>query len=157
MAQPTTIKKYHVTLTDEQRSSLRELLSAGQAPARMLTRARILLKADESAEGPGWSDEAIRRALDVSLSTVVRVRERFVEAGLEPALERRKPQRVYQHRVDGECEAHLIALACSTPPDGRDRWTLRLLADKLAEDESLDGLSYETVRRVLKKTNLSLG
>jgi transposase len=157
MAQPTSKKKYHVILTDEQRNSLRELLSAGNAPVRKLTHARILLKADESAEGPAWSDDAIRQALDIGLSTVLRVRERFVAAGLEATLERRKPQRVYQHRVDGECEAHLIALACSTPPDGRDRWTLRLLADKLAEGEALDSLSYETVRRVLKKTNLSLG
>ncbi len=157
MAQPTPIKKYRVILTDQQRKSLRELLSAGTACARTLTHARILLKADESAAGPAWSDEAIRQALDVGLSTVVRVRERFGQAGLEAALERRKPHRTYSHRIDGECEAHLIALACSTPPDGRDRWTLRLLADKLAASESLDSLSYETVRRVLKKMNLSLG
>lgn len=157
MDQPTPKKKYHVILTDVQRSELRDLLSAGKAPARLLTHARILLKADEGAEGPACSDEAIRQALDVGLSTVTRVRQRFGEAGLAAALERRKPQRVYHHRVDGEAEAHLIALACSTPPEGRDRWTLRLLADKLAESESLDGLSYETVRRVLKKTNLSLG
>jgi|BarGraNGADG00212_2_1021979.scaffolds.fasta_scaffold50364_2 transposase len=157
MDQPTTIKKYHVTLTDDERSQLRDLLSAGKTAARTLTHARILLKADENGEAPALSDEAIRQALDVGLSTVARVRERFVEAGLEAALERRAPRREYQHLVDGECEAHLVALACSAPPEGRRRWTLRLLADKLVEREYIDGISHETVRQVLKKTNLSLG
>jgi transposase len=155
--QPTTIKKYHVTLTDGECSMLRDLLSAGKAPARTLTHARILLKADESDGGSAWSDEAIRKALDVGLSTVARVRERFVEEGLEAALERRKPRRDYSHLVDGECEAHLVALACSAPPVGHQRWTLRLLADKMIEREYIDCLSHETVRQVLKKTNLSLG
>jgi transposase len=155
--QPTTIKKYHVTLTDDERSMLRDLLSAGKAAARTLTHARILLKADESRDGPAWSDEAIRKAFDVGLSTVARVRERFVEAGLEAALERHKPRRDYGHLVDGECEAHLVALACSAPPAGHQRWTLRLLADKLVEREYIDSISHETVRQVLKKTNSSLG
>jgi transposase len=155
--QPTTIKKYHVTLADGERSMLRDLLSAGKAPARTLTHARILLKADESDSGPAWSDEAIRKALDVGLSTVARVRERFVEEGLEAALERRKPRRDYSHLVDGECEAHLVALACSAPPVGHKRWTLRLLADKMIEREYIDCISHETVRQVLKKTNLSPG
>jgi transposase len=155
--QPTSVKKYHVTLTDEERSKLRNLLSAGKGPARMLTHARILLKADESGESPAWSDEAIRKALDVGLSTVIRVRQRFVEEGLEAALERHKPRRDYSHLVDGECEAHLVALACSAPPVGHKRWTLRLLADKLVESEYIDSISHETVRQVLKKTNLSLG
>ena len=157
MDQPTTIKKYHVTLTDDERSMLRDLLSAGKAPARALTHARILLKADESGDSPAWSDEAIRKALDVGLSTVTRVRERFVEEGLEAALERHKPRRDYSHLVDGECEAHLVALACSAPPVGHKRWTLRLLADKMVEREYIDSVSHETVRQVLKKTNLSLG
>jgi transposase len=155
--QPTTIKKYHVTLADGERSMLRDLLSAGKAPARTLTHARILLKADESDSGPAWSDEAIRKALDVGLSTVARVRERFVEEGLEAALERHKPRRDYSHLVDGECEAHLVALACSAPPVGHKRWTLRLLADKMIEREYIDCISHETVRQVLKKTNLSPG
>jgi transposase len=116
-----------------------------------------LLKADESGDSPAWSDEAIRQALDVGLSTVMRVRQRFVEEGLEPALERRKPRRDYSHLVDGECEAHLVALTCSVPPVGHKRWTLRLLADKLVELERIDSISHETVRQVLKKTNLSLG
>jgi transposase len=151
------IKKYHVTLADNERSLLRDLLSAGKAPARTLTHARILLKADESDGGPAWSDEAIRKALDVGLSTVARVRERFVEEGLEAALERHKPRRDYSHLVDGECEAHLVALACSAPPVGHKRWTLRLLADKMVECAYIDGISHETVRQVLKKTNLSPG
>jgi len=151
------IKKYHVTLADNERSLLRDLLSAGKAPARTLTHARILLKADESDGGPAWSDEAIRKALDVGLSTVARVRERFVEEGLEAALERHKPRRDYSHLVDGECEAHLVALACSAPPAGHKRWTLRLLADKMVECAYIDGISHETVRQVLKKTNLSPG
>jgi transposase len=151
------IKKYHVTLADNERSLLRDLLSAGKTPARTLTHARILLKADESDGGPAWSDEAIRKALDVGLSTVARVRERFVEEGLEAALERHKPRRDYSHLVDGECEAHLVALACSAPPVGHKRWTLRLLADKMIEREYIDCISHETVRQVLKKTNLSPG
>jgi transposase len=155
--QPTTIKKYHVTLADGERSMLGDLLSAGKAPTRTLTHARILLKADESDSGPAWSDEAIRKALDVGLSTVARVRERFVEEGLEAALERHKPRRDYSHLVDGECEAHLVALACSAPPVGHKRWTLRLLADKMIEREYIDCISHETVRQVLKKTNLSPG
>jgi transposase len=157
MDQPTTIKKYHVTLTDDERSMLHDLFSAGKAPARTLTHARILLKADENGENAAWSDEAIRQALDVGLSTVARVRERFVEAGLAAALERRKPRREYRHLVDGECEAHLVALACSAPPPGHKRWTLRLLADKLVSCEYIDRISHETVGQVLKKMNSSLG
>jgi transposase len=155
--QPATHKKYHVTLRDDERSLLRDLVSAGKGPARTLTHARILLKADESVESPAWSDEAIREALDVGFSTVARVRQRFVEEGLEAALERRKPRRDYSHLVDGECEAHLVALVCSAPPVGHTRWTLRLLADELVEREYIDSISHETVRQVLKKTNLSLG
>lgn len=155
MDQPTTHKKYHVTLTDDERSMLRDLVSAGKGPARTLTHARILLKADES--GDAWSDEAIRHALDVGLSTVARIRQRFVEEGLEAALERHKPRRDYSHLVDGECEAHLVALVCSAPPVGHKRWTLRLLADKMVERAYIDSISHETVRQVLKKTNLSLG
>lgn len=157
MDQSTTVKKYHVTLNDDERSMLRDLLSAGKGPARTLTHARILLKADESHDGPAWSDEAIREALDVGLSTVMRVRQRFVEEGLAAALARQKPRRDYDHLVDGACEAHLVALACSAPPVGHKRWTLRLLADKLVERAYIDRISHETVRQVRKKTSLSLG
>jgi hypothetical protein len=157
MDQPMRVKKYHVTLTDDERSMLRNLLAAGKGPARTLTHARILLKADESGESPAWSDEGIRQALDIGLATSARVRERFVEEGLAAALERHKPRREYGHRVDGECEAHLVALACSAPPAGHKRWRRRLLADKLVEREYIASLSHETVRQVLKKTNFSLG
>ena len=150
-------KKYHVTLTAEERTQLQDLLAAGKTAARTLTHVRILLKADESADGPGWTDEAIREALEVGLATIGRVRQRFVEESLEAALHRQAPTRVYEHLVDGECEAHLVALACSTPPTGHKQWTLRLLADKLVELAYIDSISHETVRQVLKKTNSSLG
>jgi hypothetical protein len=157
MDQATGVKKYHVTLSEDEREMLDKLVSAGKASARKLTHARILLKADENPKGPGWSDEAIRQALDVGLSTVGRVRERFIAVGVEGALERHKPRREYRHLVDGECEAHLIALVCGAPPEGRQRWTLRLLADQMVEREYIDSICYETVRQVLKKTNSSLG
>jgi len=150
-------KKYHVTLTDAERRQLQELISSGETRARTLTHARILLKADESPGAPGWNDEDIRVALDVGLATIGRVRERFVEEGLEAALHPRQPRRQYTTRVDGVCEAHLVALACSEPPAGQARWTLRLLADKLVELAYIETISHETVRQVLKKTSLSLG
>jgi transposase len=113
-----------------------------------------LLKADED-----WTDDAISEALDVGTATVERVRKRFVEWGGIQAIERRKPRRRYERKLDGEAEAYLVALACSAPPEGRERWTLQLLADKLVTLEAVDieSISYETVRRVLKKTGLSLG
>lgn len=150
-------KRYHVTLTDEERSRLQDMIGAGKARARALTHARILLKADESPGAPGWSDEDIRKALDVGLATIGRVRARFVEEGLTAAVHPRPSKRRYAKRVDGECEAHLVALTCSSPPDGQVRWTLRLLADKMVELEYIESISHETVRQVLKKTNLGLG
>ena len=147
-------KKYPVRLTEDERAALGRRLSAGRAPARELTRARILLKADRGADGPGWSDEAIAAALDVGVSTVERVRKRFAETGLEAALGHRRPRREYRRKLDGEQEAHFVALACTPPPVGRRRWTLRLLADKLMELRYIDGASYETVRQVLKKNRL---
>jgi len=150
-------KKYIVTLTEEERGMLRELISRGKAAARKLVHARILLKADSRDGGPGWGDAAIAEGLDVGRATVERVRKRFVEEGLDAALQRRKPRRQYKRRLDGDGEAHLIALACSQAPEGRARWTLRLLADRMVALEYVDALSKDTVRRVLKKTNLSLG
>lgn len=150
-------KKYVVTLTEEERRRLTKLVSSGKAPARKLTRARILLKADSGLRGPDWTDSAICEALDVGMATVARVRQRFVENSLEDALNRRKPRRTYERKLDGRAEAHLIALACSEPPTGRKRWSLRLLADKLVMLEEIDAVSHETVRQVLKKTSLSLG
>ena len=147
-------RKYVVTLTQQERDSLRQMLSAGKERARKLTRARILLKADEN-----WTDEAIHQALDVSISTIERTRRRFVEEGLEAALNRRPSTRQYERKLDGNAEAHLIALACSSPPAGRKHWSLRLLAEKLVtlEQVDVDSVSHETVRQTLKKTNLSLG
>lgn len=150
-------KMYVVTLTSEERAMLRELISSGKAAARKISHARILLKADSNEGGSGWNDAAISQALDVGTATVERVRKRFVEEGLDAALGRRKPRREYKQKLDGDGEAHLIALACSESPEGFARWTLRLLADRMVALEYIDELSYQTVRRVLKKTNLSLG
>ena len=145
-------KRYVVRLTDEERERLLKLLSSGEAPARMLTRARVLLKAD--ADGPdGWTDERIVRALDTSVATVGRVRKRFCLQGLDAALERSAPDRVYERSFDGRTEARLIALACSEAPEGRERWTLRLLADKAVELGIVEAVSHETVRKTLKKTS----
>jgi len=150
-------KKYIVTLTDEERRMLQEMLSRGKAAARKLTHARILLKADAADGGPDWNDEAIAEGLEVGRATVERVRKEFVEEGLEAALERRKPRRLYQRKLDGDGEARLVALACQTPPEGRSRWTLQLLADRMVELKYVEEISYQTVRRTLKKTNSSLG
>ena len=151
-------KKYLVTLTPEEREQLAGLLSAGKRSALTLARARILLKADQADGGPAWPDERIAEALDCGVRTVERVRQRFVERGLEEALGRKKQDRPSRERkLDGRAEARLIALACSQPPDGRAAWTLQLLADKLVELKVVDSVCDETVRRVLKKTNSSRG
>lgn len=151
-------RRYHVTLTPEEREQLRAMVSAGKAAARKLTHARILLKADEAEGGPGWADEQIAEALDVGLSTVWRVRRRFVEEGIEAAVAPKPTTRVYARKLDGAGEARLVKLACSKPPQGRKRWTLQLLADQLVVlGHAEEGLSYETVRRVLKKTRSSPG
>jgi transposase len=148
-------KKYPVTLTEAEREQLKSLIAAGTAPARKLTHARILLKADQSSEGAGWVDEQVAEAVEVSQPTVSRVRKRYFEEGLEAALNRRLPNREYQRKLDGEQEARLITLACSEPPEGQARWSLRLLADKLVELEVVEEVSYQTVRRILKKTTSS--
>jgi len=150
-------KKYIVTLTEGERRMLQNMLSRGKAAARKLMHARILMKADARSGGPGWSDDAIADGLEVGRATVERVRRQFVEEGLEAALARRKPRRQYRRTLDGDGEAHLVALACQKPPEGRSRWTLRLLADRMVQLEYVEQVSYQTVRRTLKKTNLSLG
>jgi len=149
------VKKYHVTLTPEERASLETMVGTGKAAARKPAHARILLKADEAEGGPGWADAAVADALGVGAATVARVRQRFVEEGLDAALVPRPTSRVYARKLDGENEARLVTLACSAPPEGRRRWTLSLLADRLvALGHVEDGrLSYETVRRCLKKTS----
>jgi len=149
-------KKYLVTLTVEERQHLTKLVSAGKRSARTLTHARALLKADQAQGGPAWQDAAIAEALGCGHRTVERVRQRFVEQGLDAALNH-KPQDCPSRprKFDGAAEARLIALACSQPPKGRARWTLKLLADRLVELEVFEAVSDETVRRVLKKTNSS--
>jgi hypothetical protein len=144
---------YRITLTEAQRAHLRTLVGSGVGPARMLTRARILLKADHGEGGPGWSDAAIAGALDVHPATVQRIRRQYVREGLRATLERKRPDRVYDRALDGNQEAHLVALACSVPPDGHARWSLRLLADTLVGLEVVDTISHATVRRTLKKTS----
>lgn len=149
-------RKYDVLLTAEQRQYLAKLISSGTAPARALTRARILLKSDGSPDGPHWSYDQICTALDVSPVTLSATRQAFVQKGLEAALYRKKPEREYAPCLDGEAEAHLITLACSQAPEGRERWTLRLLAQKMVVLEYVDRVSHETVRQVLKKRTQAL-
>lgn len=146
-------KKYLVTLTEDERQALGTMISRGKTAARKLTHARILLKADQSPGGPGLDDGTIGEQVQAGRATVERVRRRFVEEGFEAALEPRKPRRTYPRKLDGDGEAHLIALACSEPPAGRSRWTLRLLAGRMVGLEHVEALSHETVRQVLKKTN----
>ena len=148
------MKKYIVRLSGEEQKSLKSLVSSGKGPARMFTRARILLKADVGEGGPGWPDERIAEALDVTVQTIERVRKQLVEEGLDAVLSRRKYiQKVSRKKLDGDAEAHLIALACSETPKGYIRWSLRLLADRMVELGYVESISHEAVRRVLKKTS----
>lgn len=150
-------KLYVVTLTPAERSLLKALIAKGRAAAHKRMHAQVLLKADAGPEGDGWRDQQIVQALDVGRATVERVRQRFVEEGLEAALGRKAQQNRVPHKIDGETEARLIATACGKPPEGRGRWTLRLLASRLVELELVEDVSYETVRRTLKKTRSSPG
>ena len=150
-------KKYKVTLTDDERQELTTLVSKGKAAARKITHARILLLADESEAGASWSDDRIVEALGINRRTVERTREKCVESGLEAALNHKRAQRPQTKRLDGEAEARLVQLACSEVPDGRERWTMQMLADKLIELEIVATVSDETVRTTLKKTNLNPG
>jgi hypothetical protein len=143
--------KYLVELNEEQRQHLEKLTSSGKVPARQMKRAQILLKSDLKTK---WSYEQIAEAFDVTIATV---RKTFVEQGLEVALQRKKPEREYEHVLDGEGEAHLIALACSQPPTGRKHWSLRLLQSRFVKLGHADSISHETIRRILKKKNSSLG
>lgn len=148
------MQKYVVNLTEQERQELQHLIAAGKASARKLMHARILLKAAESAEGPAWPAQRISQALAVGLSTIARVRQPFVEQGLEEALNRRpQPERPQKRKLDGELEAQLVALACGPKPEGEGRWTLRLVAEKLVTLGYVEQVSYETVRQGLKKTN----
>src|ERR671938_241020 len=145
-------KKYRVTLTLAEREELERLLAHGKADVRKIKHAQILLKADETEGGPGWPDARMAEAFNAGVATIERVRRRFVEEGLASALSPyRGGKRIYERKLDGAQEAHLIALACSAPPQGRARWTLRLLARRMVELAHVDTLSYETVRQTLKK------
>ncbi len=150
-------KKYIVDLSEAERQSLLKLTTTGKQAAYKINHARILLKADVNQPDGDWSDEAISSALDISISTIERVRQRFVSEGIEASLSYRRGRGRKQRRLDGETEAHLLAIACSEPPPGQARWTLRLLADKMVELNHVESLCHETVRQTLKKTNFSLG
>lgn len=152
------MKKYKVELDEKQRRQLESLLKGGKESARCQMHARILLKADQGAQGPGWTDEQIAEALEGGRATVERVRRRFVEGGLLDALVRRpQPERPGQRKMDGELEARLVTLACSQAEGGRKRWTMRLLADKLVQLGYVDQISHNTVWETLKKTNSNRG
>ena len=145
-------RKSPVRLTAEDRDTLEGLIASGHAPARQLSHARILLKADEAADTPAWPDTKIADALEISRSTVARVRTRFAREGLEAALLHRQPKNTKPKKLDGEQEAHLIALACSEPPEGKKRWSVRLLAERFVSLECAEEpISRELVRRTLKK------
>jgi len=147
------MKKYIVTLTEEERKMLGRLVSKGKQRSQKILNALILLACDEGAyQQKRSTNEEIARVLQVSMRKIDRVKKRFVEEGLERALERNKGNRVYMKKADGDFEAHLVALSCSEPPAGHARWSLRLLADKAVELDYIDSISHETVRRILKKT-----
>ena len=150
-------KRHVVVLSEQERARLHTMIGRGVAPASALTHARILLKANQGQAGPSWTDAAIAVALEVNPATVARVRQQYVTAGLDAALQRKPPAREYHRRLDGAQEARLVALACSAPPGGHQRWTLRLLADRLVELQVIESVSYETVRQALKQTGSSRG
>ena len=147
--------KYIIRLTDEERHTLQQLAVGPRVARAKALRARMLLKAD--AEGPNWPDGQIADAFEVGLATIHRLRQRFVEVGLEAALARQPPTRTKPRKLDGAQEARLVAIACSPAPEGRASWTLRLLADKLVELELVASIGRETVRQTLKKMTSSLG
>lgn len=150
-------KRYRVKLSDQERAELDRITRSGKTAARKLNHARILLLIDEGEHGPAWTDIRGVEALGVGKNTVRRVRRRCVEEGPEAALWPKPSNRVYERKLDGEGEARLVTLACSEPPEGRKRWTLSLLADRLVSLGYCEGLSHETVRQTLKKTSSSHG
>ena len=152
------MKKYVVTLTKDERGILNNLVSKGKHQSQKILNALILLDCDTGGFQVGRStNEEIARVLNISMKKIDRVKKRFVEEGFDLALDKRKADRIYEKKADGEFEAHLIALSCSEPPEGFSRWSLRLLADKAVKLSYIDSISHETVRRILKKTNSSLG
>ncbi len=152
------MKKHSIALSKEQRQELEHVLARGVAPARQIMHAHILLKADGSQGGPNWSDEQIQQAFGVGLSTIWRVRKRFLENGLEDALKRRpQPPRPEKRILNGRHEAYLIALSCGEKPEGREHWSVRLLAHKMVEAGYMQQVGRETIRMTLKKTNSNPG
>ena len=149
--------KFIVRLTAPEREKVKGLVNRGKVGAEKRKRAHILLKADASPEGPAWSDGQIAAALEVSMATIHRTRQAYVEKGLEAALERLRPTGRQYRKLDGVQEAKLVTIACGPAPEGQARWTIKLLADKLVELEIVDSIGKETVRRTLKKTTSSRG
>jgi transposase len=149
-------KKYIVRLKPKEKQELEQLINQGKAAARKLTHARILLKANDSQQQGGWTDQAIHQALDVSLSTIARVRQIFVEQGLDTALNPQPSSQLRLRKLDGVAEAGLIACCCSQPPLGRKEWTLRLLASEMVKLDYVESISHETVRQVLKNVSIHL-
>ena len=150
-------KRYRVTLTEEERQELQAMVSSGKAAARKLVRARILLLADETEGKPAKSDPEVVDALNCGRATVERVRKQFVEEGIDATLNPKPTMRTYERRLDGQAEAHLVAITCGAPPEGQARWTLRLLADRMVGLGIVESVSHETVRQTLKKTNSNRG
>jgi hypothetical protein len=150
-------KKHIVKLTEEERTYLAEKISSGIDSARSLRRAWVLLKADQGEHGPAWTDEQISEAFEIAPAAVYQIRRRYHVRGLKGTVTRKKPDRIYERCLDGEAEAHLIALACSEPPEGHGRWTLRLLRDEMVALEYVESVSHETIRTTLKKTSSNPG
>ncbi len=150
-------KKYIVSLTPSERHFLEQLTKKGKIAAYKMNHARILLKADINQKEGGWTDRQIGESLDIGHATIERVRQRFVEEGIESALSRREQKKRRSKIIDGEKEADLIAIACSETPAGKNNWTLQMLADRMVELNYVEQVSTETIRQTLKKTNLSLG
>ena len=150
-------KQHVVVLTAAERTRLRGLVASGVAPARQLARARVLLKVDAGRDGPRWTDAEAAAAVEVAPRTVARVRAEWVLGGVDGVLDRKPPDRVYARKLDGAAEATLVAIACSARPDGRERWSVRLLADRLVALGVVEAIAPETVRQTLKKTSSSRG
>ena len=152
------MKKYTVTLTKNERADLKRITSKGKHKSQKLINALILLGCDEGEfQGKRSINEEISRVLKIGMRKIDHIKKRFVEDGIEIALNGQKGSRIYAKKADGDFEAHLVALSCGGPPEGFSRWSLRLLADKVVELQYIDKISHETVRQVLKKTNLNLG
>jgi transposase len=149
--------RYKVTLTKEERDELISIINKGHHSSQTFRAAYILLNCDEGKYSEKVTNEQISKVLKIGMRTIDRVKKKFVEEGFEFVLERKPPDREYERKADGEVEAHLITLCCSEPPAGFAKWSLRLLADKMVELKYVESISYETVRRVLKKTNYVLG